>query len=174
MPTVKVEVSEPPENELHTKPVTILVGVDVGVTNEPHVSVVMNPLPVRVTTVPAGPELGLRLIVAFVTVKVNVAKSPVLPWTWIVCAPRAAPAETVKKVPVNWPLEIVHDCSVTISGSGVLEIVHEAVSPGEKLVPDTRTTVPAPPDIGLRVIDGGVTTPTVKGAVAIAPAPLFT
>ena len=165
--------SEPPENVLHTKPVTISVGVDVGVTTEPHVSVVANPLPVRVTTVPAGPELGTSITVAFVTVKVNVAESPVRPRTLTMCGPRAALAETVNEAP-NTPLEIVQDGKVTMSGSGVLEIVHEPVSPGEKLIPDTVTTVPATPDAGIRVIDGGVTVPTVKPAVAIAPAPLFT
>ena len=47
------------------------------------VSAVLNPLPVTVTEVPAGPELGVRVILGAgrVTVKVAEAKSVVLPVT---------------------------------------------------------------------------------------------
>ena len=47
------------------------------------VSAVLNPLPATTTEVPAGPELGVRVILGagWVTVKVAVAKSPVDPLT---------------------------------------------------------------------------------------------
>ena len=136
----------------------------------PSVSRLLKPPPVTVTTLATGPVLGMSVICGAeaVTVKVIVAISPVLPLTWIMCGPRAAVVETVKEVPVNDPLEIVHEDRVTISGSGVLVIVHEAASNGEKLEPDTITGVPTPPDIGLSVIDGGVTVPTMKSAIAIS------
>jgi len=60
----------------------IFVGLLEIVVHEPA-SAVLKPLPVIVTAVPEGPELGARVIVGDVDVMVNVAvaKSPVLPVT---------------------------------------------------------------------------------------------
>ena len=72
-----------PSDIVHDGLVTIFVGVLLIVV---QVSVGLNPIPVTVTEVPAGPELGLRTIVGAGEVIVNVARatSPVVPVTVIV------------------------------------------------------------------------------------------
>ena len=63
----------------------------------------LKPLPVIDTAVKPRPDVGLRKIVGVgdTTVKVAVAKSPVLPKTLILYAPSAGLLVTVNDEPVN-------------------------------------------------------------------------
>jgi hypothetical protein len=129
----------------------------------------LKPLPRITTLIPLLPDVGLRKIVGVgnTTVKVAVAKSPVLPKTFMVYVPRAAPAFTVKLVPVNWPPDNVQPTGV-ITDVGLLEITHEAASAGLKPLPVMVTADEPRPDVGLRKIVG-VGNTTVKVAVAKSP-----
>jgi hypothetical protein len=84
----------------------------------------LNPLPITVTTVVTGPNVGITEIAAVEALTMNVAeaKSKVVPVTLIVWAPNAAVPETVNDPVIKPPLENVHDPNVTMSGSGVLLI----------------------------------------------------
>ena len=109
-----------------------------------HVSTVLKPLPVIVTAVPAGPELGASVMAGEVVVTTNFAEavSPVLPVTVTVYVPGVAASATVKLVELNVPvLVIVHE-GKPIMFVGVLEIVVH-VSAGLKPLPVMVTPVPA-------------------------------
>jgi len=87
-----------PAAKLQVNPVTMLVGV----LNAVHVvSDVLKPLPVIVTPVVTGPELGMSVMVGPMTVKAAEAWSPVLPVIVNVYVPGVALPETVKPVPLN-------------------------------------------------------------------------
>ena len=100
------------------------------------------------------------------TTNVAVAKSPVLPVTWMVWAPKAAVDETVNVVELSFPPERVQDGDVTMVGSGVLVIVHVAVSAVLKPLPVTVTVLPGVPELGVSEIIGPE---TVNDAVAKSP-----
>lgn len=77
--TVKVAEVIAPFSMVHVgagATASMLVGV---LASEKHVSAVSNPLPVTVTGVLTGPELGLRVMAGPTTVKLAEAESPVAP-----------------------------------------------------------------------------------------------
>ena len=133
------------------------------------VSPVLKPLPLTVTTVPAGAELGMKLIDGEVVVTVNVAcaESPVLPVTVIVCAPNVALLRTVNEPVTTPPGEVEHEGEVTMLGNGVLAIV-QLESAVLNPLPVTVTTVRTGPKLGLSETDGVVLV-TVNAACAKSP-----
>ena len=161
----RVKVSEPPA-KVHTGAEIMLVGLLLIVE---HVSVVKNPLPVIVTAVRPGPELGISVMCGPVTMKVAVAKSPVLPVTLMVYVPGTAVAVTVKEAEVICPLEMVQEGSEIMLTPGLLLIV-EHVSPLLNPPPLITTAVPAGPELGLRTIVGAG---DVMAKVAVAKSPVL-
>ena len=95
-------------------------------------SVARNPVPVTVTDVPAGPEVGLNVIdgPGRVTVKAAVAKSPLIPLTVTTYTPGAAGPVTVKLLAVNTPEELIVHVNVPTMLVGALVLVHVPASPG--------------------------------------------
>ena len=81
MATVKDAAVILPPDMVHAAPEIIVVPGLLVIEPGAHVSVVKKPLPKTLTTVPLGPDEGLRVICGPVTVKTAVAKSPVLPVT---------------------------------------------------------------------------------------------
>jgi hypothetical protein len=131
-----------------------------------EVSLAANPLPLTVTTVPSGPELGVREIEGPVTVNVAEPESPSgVPLTVIVYGP-AATLPTVKLVPALIAPPVIPHAVGEMTTPPVPEIVH-AVSLTPNPVPVTVTTVPSGPELGVRAILGPV---TVKKALAESPA----
>ena len=166
-----VKVQPPLPTGLITQLVVLIVSVD-GLTRKLKlVSDDENPDAVTPTVMPLGPAAGVIVILGVTVVTVNVAraKSPVLPLTWIVCAPGAAVLETVKEA-LTVPLaEIEHVGDVTMSGKGILVTGrHEPASAGLNPLPVIVTPVPTGPELGLRMIEGtrGRDTPGVMMAVA--------
>jgi hypothetical protein len=148
------------------------IGLLVNVTGQ--ASAGLKPLPEMLTVVVLIREdkLGLTVILGAncTTTNVAVAKSPLLPLTWIVCAPNAVVVEsTVNVVETSFPPDIVHVGELTMSGSGVLVISDGQLAASSavlKPLPVIVTTVPAVPEPGVRVICGPV---TVNEAVAKSP-----
>ncbi len=118
-------------------------------------SVVKNPAPLIATTVPTGPDEGVKETRGPVTVKTAVAKSRVLPLTVKMYVPGATVGSTWKDVELITPLDNVHATEL-VSVAGVLEYVHRARSAVLKPLPVTVTSVPAGPEFGVSVIDGEV------------------
>jgi hypothetical protein len=148
-------------------PAMMLVGLLVIEAHGPGPSAALKPLPVTVTAVPIGPELGTSVIVGvgLVTVNVAEAKSPVEPVTVIKCAPNAAAALTVNDALTAPPAEMVHDPKVMIVGNGVSLRTQAPASAGLKPLPEIVTDTPRAPEFGLSVIlAAGLV--TVKDAVA--------
>ena len=126
---------------VHAVKITMLVGVLVAV----HVAVspVLNPLPVIVTPVNTGPELGLRVREGLFVTTMNVAdaKSPVPPVTTTVVI-AGATAPTLKLVDCKVPEDvIVHVCG-PISPTSGLVIVQDPTSFTENPEPVMVTPVP--------------------------------
>ena len=105
---------------------TMSVGVEVSTVIVPQVSAVSNPLPVIVTAVLIGPEIGLSVILGPVTVKVPEAASVVVPVTVIVWAPMYGDAVslTVNEPLIDPPAVNVHVPPLMMVGRGVL-VIHE-------------------------------------------------
>lgn len=123
-PTVNEPLIEPPLAIVHDVAV-VMSGSGVLESVQGPTSPTANPLPVTVTTVPRGPELGLRVIFGELVVTVNVAepKSPSVPVAVIVCAPKAAGIVVVND-PVIVPVAVnvhVDVAWLTMSGRGTLE-----------------------------------------------------
>jgi hypothetical protein len=79
--TVKLlPVTVPVKEMVHVDAVTMFVGVLKMLVHGP-LSAVLKPLPVTVTTAPAVPEAGLRVIVGPTTVNAALALSPLAPVT---------------------------------------------------------------------------------------------
>ena len=133
-------------------------GVSVMAPGQVTVSKVLNPNPVIVTTVPAGPALfGLKVIVGVrvVTVKVAVAKSllpPLFPESFTVYVPAVAVLLTVNVHALTRPPEIVQ-VPLAPNADGLLERV-PSVSAPLKPPPLTETIVPEGPEMGLRAMCG--------------------
>ena len=126
------------------------------------------PVPATDTVVPTGPEVGSSVIVGAEAVTVNVA-SAISPTVNPVTKMKYGPGTTVPTVNLNeskTPLGVNVHASTDVRTAGVeLEIweqgaVKVPASVDAKLLPDTATTVPAGPDVGLRVIVGPVTVKT--------------
>lgn len=125
--TVKEADSLPADKDAHANEVeTMSVGVEVSTVIVPQLSAVSNPLPVIVTAVLIGPEIGLSVILGPVTVKVPEAASVVVPVTVIVWAPMYGNAVslTVKEPLIDPPAVNVHVPPLTMVGRGVL-VIHE-------------------------------------------------
>jgi hypothetical protein len=153
----------------------LVVRPDGPLVKVPKVSPLLNPLPVTETTVPTGPDVGLKVMegVETVTVKAAVAKSPVLPRTFTVYVLGVAVLATVKLVLDSWPLlEIEHvgDNGDRMTGElGIVEIVQGAESsPDAKPPPLIVTAVPICPVDGDSPITGVVLV-TVKVVDATSP-----
>lgn len=115
--------------------------------------------PEAATTVPTGPEPGVNVKVRPPgALNVAVLASPEFPVTVTEYAP-LAPDGTVNDPDTTPPAPTVQIAFETRS-DGDDEIVQD-VSLEEKCVPDTRTVVPAPPELGFNVVVGT----TVKLAV---------
>jgi hypothetical protein len=176
---VAVKVQPPLPTGLITQLVMLIVSVDGLTRNVKLVSDDENPDAVTPTVMPLGPAAGVIVILGVTVVTVNVAraKSPVLPLTWIVCAPGAAVLEAVKEA-LTVPLaEIEHEGNVTMSGNGILVTGrHEPASAGLNPLPVIVTPVPTGPELGLRMIEGtrGKVGPGVMIAVAKSPPALVT
>jgi hypothetical protein len=155
---VKEPVTTPPLEIVQVEPVTIVgSGVLVIGTHVPA-SAGAKPLPVTVTTVLTGPELGKRAIVGVGLVTVNTAwaRSPVLPVTVIVYAWGATLA-TVKLAEL---IDLVAPESVSVQdglATGVPVIVQVPVSLAAKSLPVMVTVAPIKPEDGCRIIVGPLT-----------------
>ena len=119
-------------------------------------------VPVIVTGVPAGPDVGFKLVMfTGLTVKLTLvlAKPPTVTTT----GPVVAPVGTGRVMPVSIQLFVFcRDATVPLNVT---------VSPGTKVpkfVPLMRTDVPTGPNVGLTLVTVGV---TVKGK-ELPPAPL--
>jgi len=113
----------------------------------------LNPLPLIVTVVPTGPDVGLSETVADSTVKVIGVETSLtgVPVTWTLYGP-AATLPTVN-VKLSDPPDMPQFPGVTpvirAAGDGV-----QLVSPASNPLPVTCTTVPAGPVSTLREIVG--------------------
>jgi len=172
VPTVNVKaVNTPVFRNVHKPgvPAEITAGVGLEICGQggpkAPISAGANPLPVTVTTVPTGPEVGLSLIVGAEAVTVNVA-SAISPTVIPVTKMKYGPGRTVPTVNLNeskTPLGVNVHASTDVRTAGVeLEIcgqgaTKEKASEEAKPLPETVTTVPTGPDVGLSVIVGPVT-----------------
>jgi len=134
-----------------------------------------NPVPVMVTVLPYTAELDESVIAVATTVKVLVAKTPLLSVTLTVTDPGSAVVGTVKLNPVvpKVPVEVtvvvpVIVPTVTPLNSTLLALI---VAVGVKPTPVTVTVAPVGPDVGLRVMPVvGSTVKVVDAVFGVAAA----
>jgi len=122
---------------------TIFVGVlstDVHAPTSPE----LKPLPVIVTAVETGPDIGTRAMLGPVTVNVAEAKSPLIPFTVTTYVPKAAVFAAVKVAGgINCPLEfMVHVGAMTMLVGLLRTLVHAPLSAGLNPLPVIVTGVP--------------------------------
>ena len=118
----------------------------------------LNPLPVMVTTVPTGPLIGLKPLIAGMTSKA-VVLTPVPPVPVTEMEPLSAPAGTVAVIFVFE--STVNEVAATPPNS-------TAVAP-VKPVPVTVTVVPTSPDVGEKLVTVG---PDTLKLATLVPVPL--
>lgn len=126
----------------------------------------VNPLPLSVTTVPTGPELGSMVSGMTVgPVTVNVSESKLVPATammvWVPVVAVAGIVTTLEKVP-SVPVTVLPLVGVSVVPSNL----NVSVVLATKLIPLTVTELPAAPDAGVRVIVA-VKAATVKVALRV-------
>jgi len=121
--------------------VTVAAGLPLNLA----VEVLLNPRPLMVTTVPAGPPLGVKLVMLSVGVKLLVLV-PVLAAVVTAIFPGTAPLGTVA---LSW----VGDTKVT---AGAAMVPNLTVAPGTRFAPVIVTVAPVIPEVG-------VNEPTVGG-----------
>jgi hypothetical protein len=122
--------------------------------------------PEAVTSVPIGPEVGVNVIVrAAEAVNDAVPASPVVPVTVTEYAPLALDA-TVNDPLIEPAATVQTGFKMRVGEDGDDEIV-QLESLGEKFDPETRTVVPAPPEVGVNVIAAV----TAKLALPASPLP---
>ena len=104
----------------------------------------LNPVPVIITTVPAGPLVGLKPVIDSVTVKFE-ALVPVPAGVMTEILPVTAPVGTVALI---W----VPDTNVTVAEAVAPNLT---VAPGTKLVPLIVTVLPVIPEVGVNELTVG-------------------
>ncbi len=146
---------------LHVGPAEIRPGGAEDSVQGP-VSPALKPEPVTKTLLPGRPIVGNKATPA-VLVNVAVPKSvPGIPVTVTMLGPLGAAAATVNE-PVTTPPAIAQAGAPTAG-----PVIVQAASPGLKPVPETETTWPAGPELGVRVTTRGII-PNVAGAEIPAP-----
>jgi hypothetical protein len=79
------------------------------------VSLAANPLPLTVTTVPSGPELGVREIGKPAKLNVAEPESRVLPISTTVYVPGGWPPATVNDAEITCPSDMLHEAAEILS-----------------------------------------------------------
>jgi hypothetical protein len=129
------------------------------------------PDPETVTILPTGPEVGLKVAVAVVTVKalLNVLAPLTVPVMTIVLAPALIDGTMI--VPDKMPLLFTVKLLVAVVPPTVtLEMVSEET----QLDPETVTILPAGPEVGLKVAVAVVTVKALLNVWAPLTVPVMT
>ena len=180
LPTVNVKGDSTPVPEnVHAAGAVTTPGVGLEICGQgakkAPASAESKPLPLTVTMVPTGPNVGLSVIEGPVTVSVAWATSPEEPVNMIEYGPGTVVGVIVNVKGSNTPLlRIWHVPGLLIIAGVELESSGEQptkmpASELSKPLPETVTTVPPGPEVGFSVIIGPV---TVKTAWPISPAGL--
>jgi hypothetical protein len=154
---------------------TMLVALQlVGVASVPLNVIVLAPwvapkfVPVTVTDVPTGPEVGLRLVMLRLVVVATVKLTPLLacPPTVTATFPVVAPLGTVTAMLVALQLDGVATAPLNVT------VLVPWLDP--KFVPVIVTDVPTGPEVGLRPVILGLVVVTVKLTPLLACPPTVT
>jgi hypothetical protein len=151
--------------------VRLLVAVVPPTVTLEMVSDATQPDPETVTILPTGPEVGLKVAVAIVTVKapVNVWAPLFVPVMTMGWAP--APIEGTVIVPDKLPLPFtVRVLVAAVPPTVTPEMVSESAQPD----PETVTILPTGPEVGLKVAVAVVTVKALLNVWIPVPAPVMT
>jgi hypothetical protein len=151
--------------------VRVLVAVVPPTVTLEIVSDATQPDPETVTILPTGPEVGLKVAVAVVTVKalLNVWAPPTVPVMTIVLAPVVIDGTVI--VPDKLPLPFTVRVLVAVVPPTVTpEMVSESAQPD----PETVTILPTGPEVGLKVAVAVVTVKALLNVLAPLTVPVMT